>query len=338
MLEKIYYFYDDANRENLANYHAELEDEFSITYSSFLDTPQEAVEKVKLSIYQPFLQLDKYQTRLLIDLGIADFHIHEGLYDSTFREILTDLLHSNDSKLILRFMQAHLAGQLWPYEEYTTRNDLMKARDTYSSDVMENIDVMWENAQSTFDDVNEFLTVIVSAMSAIKVASIASNSKMKYYMDRFSDATKVMEAWFSKENAVKSIYNDLCKFVTRKNSVPKQLQFLCSIIDAISEVDEPAMQQRLFAIYTTIWSKSNAHYTIYQKDPGFQNHKDSIMKIAERLCIWIKDQPQKFELISSMSSDSKILEGDSRIYLARQLVGLYEPHIPQEWPFDALHK
>ena len=175
-------------------------------------------------------------------------------------------------------------------------------------------------------------------MSNIKVASIASNSKMKYYKDRFSDAIKVMEAWFSKEDAVKTIYNDLCKFVTRTNSVPKELQFLCNIIDDISDIDVPAMQQRLFAIYAIIWSKSNARYTISLKKPGFRNHKDSVIKLAERLCIWIKQQPQKFELIASFSSDSKSLGGDPRIFLAKQLVKLYKLRIPQEWPFDVLNE
>jgi tetratricopeptide (TPR) repeat protein len=335
MLEKIYYFYDDANRENLANYHAELEDEFSIEYPSFLDPSQEVVEKVEMRD-TPFWQLDKYMTKLLIDLGVVDFHIQEGLHDSTFREILTDLFHSHDSKSILRLIHMGLAGQLWPYEDYTSGSDLLKARDTYSSDVMENVDVMWENAQLTLDDVTEFLTVIVGAMSNIKVASIASNSKMKYYMSRFSDATKVMEAWFSKDDDIKSIYNTLCKFVTRTNSVPKQLQFLCNIIDDISDIDVPAMQQRLFAIYAIIWSKSNARYTISLKKPGFHTHKDSVIKLAERLCIWIKQQPQTFELIASFSSDSKSLEGDSRIFMAKQLVELYESRIPQKWPFDVL--
>jgi TolA-binding protein len=335
MYEEIH-FSENGNKMETLEYHDKLEQEYSIQYSSIFDNDGPQKEDIKETIDR----LDKYQTRLLSEAGVVDVDIYDDLDDESFREILTYLFDSNlNPKQTLLIIQAQLSGHLWPYQKSLSRATLLSVIEKYSMDILTNIDIIWNSAQSTFDEINAALNVSTAAMASIaRSKQPQSRKKSNFAKSRYIETTNVIEAWYSKPDIANKVYKNVCRLVTER-SIGMQLDMFSNLIPELIKIkDSLSLQNGLFTLLTLVWTKSRARYEIELKKSGYLSYEEKVVEFARNLCIWIKDQPEKIDLTSAFDGSRNRIEEDHRLFLARKLMDLYGLQREKTWPFDVLHQ
>ena len=330
------HFSENGNKMKTLEYHDKLEQEYSIQYPSmFCESRLQDEES-----YEIFSRLDKQLIRIMSEAGLKVDDIHDDLEDESFRETLTNLFDSNRAlKPTLLLIQAQLSGHLWPFEDSLSRPTMLSLIETYSMDILTNIDVIWNNAQSTFDEINAALHVFTAAMASIARSKQSQNrKKSNFAKSRYIEATNVIEVWYSKPVTANKVYKDVCRLVNERD-IGMQLDMFSDLIDELIKIkDTLNLQNGLFTLLTIVWNKSRARYEIELKKPGHLMYKEKVVEFARNLCIWIKDQPEKIDFTSGYDSAMNRIEEDQRLFLARKLMSLYGLQREKAWPFDVLHQ
>jgi TolA-binding protein len=330
------HFSENGNKMKTLEYHDKLEQEYSIQYPSmFCESRFQDEESHEIHV-----RLVKQLIRIMSEAGLKVDDIHDDLEDESFRETLTYLFDSNRAlKPTLLLIQAQLSGHLWPLGNSLSRPTMLSLIETYSMDILTNIDVIWNNAQSTFDEINLALHVFTAAMASIARSKQSQNrKKSNFAKSRYIEATNVIEVWYSKPVTANKVYKDVCRLVN-ETDIGMQLDMFSDLIPELIKIkDTLNLQNGLFTLLTIVWTKSRARYEIELKKPGHLMYKEKVVEFARNLCIWIKDQPEKIDFTSGYDSAMNRIEEDQRLFLARKLMSLYGLQREKAWPFDVLHQ
>jgi TolA-binding protein len=330
------HFSENGNKMKTLEYHDKLEQEYSIQYPSMFCESRFQDEES----HEIFVRLNKQLIRIMSEAGLKVDDIHDDLEDESFRETLTYLFDSNRAlKPTLLLIQAQLSGHLWPPGNSLSRPTMLSLIETYSMDILTNIDVIWNNAQSTFDEINFALHVFTAAMASIARSKQSQNrKKSNFAKSRYIEATNVIEVWYSKPVTANKVYKDVCRLVNVRD-IGMQLDMFSDLIPELIKIkDTLNLQNGLFTLLITVWNKSRARYEIELKKPGHLMYKEKVVEFARNLCIWIKDQPEKIDFTSGLDSAMNSIEEDQRLFLARKLMSLYGLQREKAWPFDVLHQ
>ncbi|MDB2333666.1 tetratricopeptide repeat protein [Candidatus Poseidoniales archaeon] len=334
--ERIRLNHDGVRTEELDKYHDELEARYSVNYPSILEEYTEGEPEEKFHVFVG-RSADLF-IRVLIDSGHIDSDDSEEYYNETFREILIRLFDDYPLSLVLRTIEFNLGGHAVPdvLNRQMSSDDLRKIINQYSVKLYTNVDVIWDNAQTTFDGITEALVVLASALCDLKRSKKNSLKQYNYSVERFKETGRLIEPWFRRTKQSHEAYKRILKFIVSENDARGEIEFFRDMIRSLKKIEKPMMKRCLFHLYSKVWMKSEIRKKIHSKEKGYMRYSNSVFEMVEFLCLWKAEDPEKFSKHTILDGNGNFVVIDPRTYLVKQLIGYYDFDIPKEWPFDVL--